>query len=61
MASLTQVTRGRRRNTLKRAGKKRKRRMSQKSTQSYEELFAGMGEPGSPASKSAAPRALSHK
>jgi hypothetical protein len=49
MASNTAVTENRRKRNHEKAGKRRKRRESKKSTPSYTELFAGCGEPGQPA------------
>ena len=45
MASFTVITRNKRTNRQKKAGRKRKRAMAQKSTASYDELFAEDGEP----------------
>ena len=49
MVSLTRMTENKRRNRNRNMGHKRKSRQSTRSTQSYEELFAGYGEPGKPA------------
>jgi hypothetical protein len=49
MASNTRITKAKRRQRLHKMGRKRKNLMSTKSTESYEELFAGLGEPGKPA------------
>ena len=51
MASNTAVTEKRRERHHANAGKRRKARMSKKSTPSSAELFAGLGEPGKPAPK----------
>lgn len=48
MASNTAVTEARRRRNHTKAGQKRKKKEGRKSTPSYAELFAGMGEPGQP-------------
>jgi hypothetical protein len=49
MASLTTKLKAKRRNRRSSMGRKRKNMMSQHSTKSYEELFAGFGAPGKPA------------
>ncbi len=49
MASFTQVTKRRRAIRRRNRGADRKRRQAKRSTLSYEELFAGCGEPGQPA------------
>lgn len=49
MASRTKKTENRRARHRKNAGRKRKNKVSRKSTPSEAELFAGMGEPGKPA------------
>ena len=54
MASNTMATWHKRVNKKQKAGRKRKNAEAKKSTPSYSELFAGMGEPGKPAPKSAA-------
>jgi hypothetical protein len=51
MASNTAATEKRRRRMHKNAGRVRKAAESKKSTPSSAELFAGLGEPGKPASK----------
>ena len=51
MASLTRQTMNKRNHRDQRAGRKRKNRLSKKSTLSYQELFAAMGEPEVPAKK----------
>lgn len=51
MASLTRETMNKRRTRDRRQGRKRKNELAKKSTPSYEELFAGMGEPEVPAKK----------
>lgn len=51
MASYTQITRTKRRRRHKNAGADRKRKLAAKSTLSYDELFAGCGEPQKPAPK----------
>lgn len=48
MASDSAKTWARRDRRHVKAGKKRKKKESQKSTPSYTELFAGLGEPGQP-------------
>ena len=48
MASFTQVSKRKRARKHKNAGRDRKRRMGEKSTASYDELFAACGEPGKP-------------
>ena len=48
MASLSQVTKTKRRNRRRKAGKKRRLQMSRRSTLSYAELFEGFGTPGEP-------------
>ena len=45
MASLTKETVAKRRNRDRRQGRKRKNKLGKKSTPSYAELFAGLGEP----------------
>lgn len=54
MASNTMATWHKRTRNHKNAGRKRKNAESKHSTPSYEQLFAGMGEPGKPAAKSTA-------
>jgi hypothetical protein len=54
MASNTMATWNKRKRTHKNIGRKRKNRDARKSTPSATELFAGFGEPGKPAPKSAA-------
>jgi hypothetical protein len=49
MASLTRILERRRQMKLARQGRRRKNRAARKSTQSYEELFAALGQPGQPA------------
>ena len=49
MASNTKMTETRRKQRTKKAGRKRKNTLAKKSTLSYDELFAGMGNPGEPA------------
>lgn len=51
MASLTEITRNKRKRRHQNAGRDRKRKMSQASTASYDELFAGCGAPGEAAPK----------
>lgn len=51
MASNTTQTRTRRRLRRKNAGRTRKNQQGRRSTLTYEELFAGLGEPGKPAPK----------
>jgi hypothetical protein len=53
MASNTMASWNKRKRKHKNAGRKRKNAEARKSTPSYAELFAGMGEPGKPAAKSA--------
>ena len=48
MASLTRTLETRRRLKLRKQGRKRKNQQSTKSTASYEELFAALGEPSKP-------------
>lgn len=50
MASNTKASENRRKRHHKNAGKRRKASESRNSTPSYDALFAGMGEPGKPAS-----------
>jgi hypothetical protein len=45
MASLTRETQTKRRRKLHRQGRKRKNRLAKRSTLSYQEIFAGLGEP----------------
>jgi hypothetical protein len=45
MASLTRETMNKRSSKLYRQGRKRKNKLAKKSTLSYQELFAKMGEP----------------
>ncbi len=45
MASLTRETQTKRRRKLNRQGRKRKNKMARRSTLSYQELFAKLGEP----------------
>ena len=58
MASNTMATWHKRTRAHKNAGRKRKNTLAKHSTPSYDELFAGLGEPGKPAPKGA-PRAAS--
>lgn len=51
MASFSQVTKRKRAQRKSRAGTARKAKQSRRSTLSYDELFAGFGEPGQPAPK----------
>jgi hypothetical protein len=53
MASNSRQTWKRRLNRKAKAGRKRKNKEGRKSTLSESELFAGLGEPGEPASKAA--------
>lgn len=53
MASFTQVTERKRSRRHKNAGHARKIKLGRKSTQSEQELFAALGEPGKPAPKAA--------
>jgi hypothetical protein len=53
MASNSRMTQNRRRIKKGNLGRKRKNQMARKSTLSKVELFAGMGDPGKPAPKSA--------
>lgn len=46
MVSLSHITQNRRRLRLNNAGRKRKNKNARKSTQSFQELFAGCGECG---------------
>jgi hypothetical protein len=55
MASNTMATWNKRTRKHKNEGRKRKNKESKHSTPSATELFAGFGEPGKPATKSAAP------
>lgn len=54
MASNTMATWHKRTRAHKNAGRKRKNTMAKHSTPSYDELFAGLGEPGKPAPKAVA-------
>ncbi|MEX1369197.1 MAG: hypothetical protein AB1Z98_39075 [Nannocystaceae bacterium] len=45
MASLSRVTETKRRHKQKKAGRARKSKLARRSTLSYDELFAGCGEP----------------
>ncbi|RMH00499.1 MAG: hypothetical protein D6705_00190 [Deltaproteobacteria bacterium] len=49
MASFTQITKRRRAIRRRNRGADRKRKQAKRSTLSYDELFAGCGEPGKPA------------
>lgn len=51
MASLTTITENRRRSKVRAQGRKRKRKLAQRTTLSYEELFAALGEPAQPQPK----------
>ena len=51
MASNTQIVEERRRMRRRKAGRKRKALSARKSTLSYAELFAPLGDPGQPAPK----------
>ncbi|MGB1700803.1 MAG: hypothetical protein ACPHRO_12660 [Nannocystaceae bacterium] len=51
MASETEITRNKRKRRHQNAGRDRKRKMSQASTASYDQLFAGCGAPGEAAPK----------
>jgi hypothetical protein len=53
MASFTAITRKKRARRHGNAGKARKAKESRRSTVSYGELFAALGEPGKPAPKPA--------
>jgi hypothetical protein len=53
MASDTDIVRRKRKRRHKNAGHQRKVEQAKRSTQSYEELFANLGEPGEPAPKQA--------
>jgi hypothetical protein len=53
MASNTKATTVKRKNKHEAAGRRRKNRLSRKSTASAVELFAALGEPGKPAPKAA--------
>lgn len=48
MASNTRITKAKRRQRLSKMGRKRKNQQALKSTETYDELFAGFGEPGKP-------------
>jgi hypothetical protein len=61
MASLTRRLKAKRRNRYSSMGRKRKNRLSQHSTKSYEELFAGFGAPGKSAPKKEEKKAASGK
>ncbi len=54
MASNTMATWNKRKRTHKNIGRKRKNKEARRSTLSSTELFAGLGEPGQPAGKTAA-------
>lgn len=49
MASYTQIVKRKRARRHTRMGHARKAKLGQKSTPSYDELFAALGEPGKPA------------
>jgi len=49
MASNTAATRVKRKNKHEKAGRRRKNRLAKRSTKTMSELFAGLGEPGTPA------------
>ena len=51
MVSLSRITKNRRNNHLRKAGRRRKNLLSRRSTPSAEELFADLGEPEKPAPK----------
>lgn len=51
MASNTKMTERRRQVRHRNMGKRRKAKQARRSTASYDELFAGCGEPGKPAPK----------
>jgi len=53
MASFSKVTESKRSRRHKNAGHARKVKLARKSTASYSELFAALGEPGQPAPKAA--------
>ncbi|MCA9670878.1 MAG: hypothetical protein KC503_35015 [Myxococcales bacterium] len=55
MSSLSRFTEARRRLRNRKAGRKRKNKLAERSTLTQEELFAGCGEPGQPAPGLAAP------
>jgi hypothetical protein len=55
MASFTQVTERKRARRHKNAGHARKMKLGRKSTPSYQELFAALGEPGKAAPTAATP------
>jgi hypothetical protein len=61
MASNTMATWNRRKRKQKNNGRKRKNQDSRHSTPSATDLFAGFGEPGQPAPKSAAPAKAAKK
>jgi len=46
MASLSRVTKARRRLKAKKQGRTRKSQLSRKSTPSYDDLFGALGKPG---------------
>jgi hypothetical protein len=52
MASNTKASENKRARNHANGGRKRKNKLARKSTPSYDELFAGFGEPGKPAAKS---------
>ncbi|CAN5914320.1 hypothetical protein BH11MYX2_BH11MYX2_08820 [soil metagenome] len=51
MASNTKATTVKRKNKQEKQGRRRKNKLARKSTKSMVELFAGLGEPGKPATK----------
>lgn len=57
MASFTQVTEAKRARRRRNMGRARKAKMAARSTLSYDELFAGFGEPGEPAPKDSTSKA----
>lgn len=54
MASNTEIVKNKRKRRQKNAGRARKAVLAKRSTLSYDELFAGCGDPGAPAPKAAA-------
>jgi hypothetical protein len=57
MASFTQVTKAKRAARARNMGRARKSKMAERSTVSYDELFAALGDPGQPAPKAAPKKA----
>jgi hypothetical protein len=54
VASFTRISETKRKRNHKNMGRARKNKLARRSTKSYVDLFAGLGEPGKPAPRAAA-------